>query len=437
MLNLNLFKPIAPDRDPFLFDTFVVPNVLSALLNAESTLVAAPPGYGKSTLAWVARQRLQAQWLHVTLDQAVGEDEALTTTLLRRISADMWEYIQTNPAALGNLKARAKAARYFLTHFLDVELDFLLACLADDFPDQAGLIHGFRMMEPGELFNETANDTQRLRILCDCVQKLGFLGVIIWVDLSPELKATPPGLLQVLHNFFDSLQMVRQPTLHIKCLAPPSVCQDLQRLRGFQTLSVNQLTLHWKQTEIQGLIDHRLQLLDHPVIQTLEQLIAPEQVVTFLDEFSDVHSPTEWIMLIRLILEQINQGSVFPLSEATWRNVRRAYCAERVPIWMDEQGSFWRGKHLLADLNPRKRALYPLIKHLYEHPGVHRTYKLLQELNVDEPNLNTMISRLRKEHVEPFPPTETERDDVWIYLVTDSKGGGYELHNTNRSRGSL
>ncbi|MCE7986129.1 MAG: hypothetical protein DYG89_33545 [Caldilinea sp. CFX5] len=437
MLNLDLFKPIAPDRDPFLFDTFVVPKVLPALLNAESTLVAAPPGYGKSTLAWIARQRLQEQWLHVSLDQVVGADAALTYTLLRRITADMWEYIQTNPAALANLQSRATAARYFLNRFLDVDLDYLLACLADDFPDQAGLIHAFRLVQSRELFNETANDTQRLRVLCDCVQKLGFQGVIIWVDLSQELKATSPGALHILRDFFDSLQMVRQPSLHIKCLAPPSVCQDLQRLRGVQTLSVKQLTVSWTQPELQELIDRRLQLLDHPSIQTLEQLIAPAQVVTFLEEFSDASSPTEWVTLVRLLLEQVNQGSEIPLSEAAWRSVRRAYCAERVPIWMDEQGSFWRGKQILTDLNPRKRALYPLLKHLYEHPGVHRTYKLLNELNLDEPNLNTMISRLRKEHVEPFPPTEAEREDVWIYIVTDGKGGGYELRHTTRSTNAL
>lgn len=230
--------------------------------------------------------------------------------------------------------------------------------------------------------------------------------------------------------------MVRQRSLHIKCLAPPSVCHYLQGLRGVETLSVKQLTVSWTQPQLQTLIDRRLQLMAHPCIHTLAHLIDPAQVTAFLNEFSDAHSPTEWLALVRQMIEQIDRGSELPLSEAAWRNVRRAYCAERIPIRMDEQGGVWHGKQLLANLNPKKRALYPLVKYLYEHPGVQRTYKLLTALDVDEPNLNTMISRLRKDHVEPFPPIDTERDDVWVYIVTD-EGGGYELRNTDRSTRSL
>lgn len=432
-LDLAFFKVLSPKDDQHLSRYFVQPSILPQVLNPESTLVAALAGYGKSTLAFMARQLLQNQWLHVNLDHDKDSDETLTYTLLRQIVADMWEYIQANPAVLSNLQSRATAARYFLTRFSAIELDYLLTCLADDFPEQAGVIHAFRAIEPHELFAATANDTQRLRILCDCVQKLGFQGVIVWLDLSQELTTTPPAVLQILRDFFGSLQMVRQRSLHIKCLALPSVCHQLQSLRGLETLSVNQLTLRWTQAQLQLMVDRRLQLLELRAIQSLAQLIDPAQFATFLDEFSDVHSPTEWLILTQHIVEQINHDEEIPLSEAAWLRVRRAYCAERVPIRMDEQGSFWRGKQLLADLTPKKRALYPLIKYLYEHPGVQRTYKLLAALDVDETNLNTMISRVRKDHLEPFPPTVTEREDVWIYLITDVNGGGYELRNTNRS----
>lgn len=432
MVNLNLFKQIPPEFSQRLRDVLVEPSLLPALLNAESTLVAALPGYGKSTLALLARQSLQRQWLHVSLDPVVDDNEPLTAMLLRSITADLWDYIQGNPTALASLQSRATAARYFLDRFLDVDVDYLLACLADDVPEQAGLIHGFRALHVRELFNETANDTQRLRVLCDCIQKLGFHGVIIWVDLSDDLAATTPGVLHILRDFFGSLQMVRQRSLHIKCLAHPSVCSYLQRLRGIETLSVNQLTLRWTQPQLQVIVDRRLQLLDSPFIQSLAQAIDPAQVAAFLDEFSDVHSPAEWLALARHVLEQVYRGSELPLPETIWRTVRRAYCAERVPIRMDEGGSFWRGKQLLADLTPKKRALYPLVKYLYEHPGVQRTYKLIAALSVDETNLNTMISRVRKEHLEPFPPTDEEQDEGWIYVVTDSKGGGYELRNTDK-----
>lgn len=432
MVNLNLFKHLPSELNHRLLDVLVEPIVLPALLNAESTLVAALPGYGKSTLALLARQWLQHQWLHVSLEPSTEGNEALTSMLLRSITADMWEYIRMNPTALANLQSRATAVRYFLTQFLEVDLDYLLRCLADDVPEQAGLIHAFRALHVRELFNETANDTQRLRVLCDCVQKLGFQGVIIWIDLSDELAATTPGVLHILRDFFGSLQMMRQRSLHIKCLAPPSVCAYLQRLRGIATLSVNQLTLRWTQAQLQMIVDRRLQLLDGVGIHSIAQVVDPAQIAAFLDEFSDPYSPTEWLALAYHVFAQVNHDSVLPLSEAAWRAARRAYCAERVPIRMDEQGSFWRGKQLLADLTPKKRALYPLVKYLYEHPGVQRTYKLIAALDVDETNLNTMISRVRKEHLEPFPPLEAERDEGWIYVITDLKGGGYELRNTAR-----
>jgi hypothetical protein len=433
MLNPNLFKQIPPERNPDMAGAFIEPTVLPVLLNAESTLLAAPAGYGKSTLAYMARRQLQEQWLHVSLEDVEEGDKPLTVTLLRQITADLWEYIQANPAALANLKSRARAARYFLDRFSEINLGYLLQCLADDFPEKAALIHAFRTLEPGEIFNETANDTQRLSILCDCVQKLGFQGVMIWLDLSQELAATPSGVLQVLRDFLGSLQMVRQQSLHIKCLALPSVCYSLQRLRGIETLSVTQAHLSWSQEQLQKMIDRRLQLMQEPALHSFTQLIDPGQFRAFLQEYSDANSPTEWLVLARLVVTQVSQSGTYPLSEADWLTVRRAYCGERIKIRMDEGGKFWRGKQLLADLTPKKRALHPLVKYLYEHPGVQRTYKLAAALDVDETNLNTMIFRIRKEHLEPFPPTGGEHDDVWIYVVTDSKGGGYELRNTDRT----
>ena len=98
---------------------------------------------------------------------------------------------------------------------------------------------------------------------------------------------------------------------------------------------------------------------------------------------------------------------------------------------MDEQLGLWRGSQLLSELTPKKRAIYPLVRYLYENPGVHRTYHLMKALNVDEPNLNTIISRARNDHLEPFVTADSE--EAWIYLVTDFKGGGYQLKHTDHS----
>lgn len=432
-LNPSFFKSTAPENDTNLSAYFVEPDVLATLLNPESTLLSAPQGYGKSTLAWRARRQMQHDWLNVSLENVDVVDGDVMMVLLRQITQGMWNYIEINPATLANLQTRAAAARYFLQQFSDVDIDFLLACLAEDVPAHADIVEAFRAIQPRELFSVTASDTQRLSILGDCIQKLGMQGVIIWIDLSAEFKQLSPGFLQALQGFFGSLHLMRRRALYIKCLAPPSVCQHLQTLRGLETLSVNHLALHWSPEQMIRLIDQRLALASEQPGITLAQLIAPELCTTFLNDFTDARSPCEWLILTRLIVEKVNATGEMPLIEQSWLHVRRTYCAERVRIWLDEQGSFWRGKQLLVDLTPKKRAIYPLVKYLYEHPGVHRTYTLTRALDVDETNLNTMISRARKDHLEPFLPMDGDSEEAWIYLVTDLKGGGYALRHTAQS----
>ena len=433
-LNPEVFKITIPESERELPIYWVTPPVLAALLNPESTLLAAPSGYGKSTLALIARQQLSDDWFHVRLKNREDADENLINQLLSQITQEMWSYIEEHPAVLAGLQqTRAVAARYFLQRLSDIDINFLLARLAEDEPDHAEAIEAFRAIQPGELFSASASNTQRLSVLCDCVQKLGSQGIFIWIDLSTELAHLSHPFLQTLQSLFDSLHLMRRRTLHIKCLALPSVCRYLQTLRGVETLSVNRLTLQWTAEQMIHLIEQRLTLASAHSINSLAQLVAPAECITFLESFSDVGSPVEWLTLARLIVEKVNATEQYPLSQADWLSVRRSYCVERVKLRLDEQGSFWRGKQLLTDLTPKKRALYPLLKYLYEHPGVHRTYTLTGVLDVDETNLNTMVSRVRKEHLEPFLPTEEEGEEAWIYLVTDFKGGGYTLVNTLRS----
>ncbi|MFN8495450.1 MAG: hypothetical protein U0350_48090 [Caldilineaceae bacterium] len=409
------------------------PDVFATLLNSESTLLAAPQGYGKSTLTWAAQRQTRHEWLNVDLEEADTLDIDVMTVLLRRITAGMWNYIEQNPDALGKLQTRATAARYFLERFYDVDTDFLLACLAEDAPASADAIEAFRTLQPPELFSDTASNTQRLSILGDCIHKLGMKGIIIWIDISLEYAALSIPFWQTLQGLFDSLHVMRRRTLHIKCLAPPSVCHRLQALRGVETLSVNRLELRWLPEQLIHLIEQRLAPASDQRIAALDQLIEPKEWITFLNDFADVQNPCEWLILARLIAERVNSTGEIPLSEPAWLQVRRAYCAERVKIRLDDQGSFWRGKQLLSDLTPKKRAIYPLVKYLYDHPGVHRTYALTNALKVDETNLNTMISRARKDHLEPFLPIDGDNEEGWVYLVTDLKGGGYALQHTDRT----
>jgi hypothetical protein len=431
LLDPLVFQTSNPRNEKYLSDYWVQPTVLPALLNSDSCLLAAPNGYGKSTLVLLAQRATRQQWLNVNLTPMQSHDDDFTETLLRQITQQMWQYIEATPAALANLQTRAAAVRYFLSLFSDVDIDYLLTCLIDDYPEHQAVLQAFHSIQPRELFSATATATQKLSILCDCVQKLGLQGVTIWLDVSQELKQIPLPFLALLENLFDSLYLMRRKTLHIKCLAPPSVCHYLQQLRGVQTLSVAMSNLSWRREELQRLLDRRLAIASGQQIQTLAQLVEPDKFVALLTNSADVNNPVEWLTLMQMIAEVVNQQPSLPLSEQAWLSIQRAYYTERVKIRLDERGSFWRGSQLLSELTPKKRAIYPLVRYLYENPGIHRTYHLTKVLDVDEPNLNTIISRARKDHLEPFVIADSE--EAWIYLVTDFKGGGYQLKHTDHS----
>lgn len=436
-MNTAFFSTASPEYDGTLQQALVQPTVLAALLNAESTLLAAPKGYGKSTLAWIAQQQMRHSWLNVSLPEFLTDDNDVLKVLLEWITQAMWQFIEEHPGSLAKLETRAVAVRYFLDHFIAIDTEYMLTSLADDAPEGKAIITAFLAVPPKVIFSSTASDAQRLAILCDCVQKLGLNGVIIWLELTQEAAQLSYSLWQLLQDLFDSLHLMRKRTLHVKCLALPSVCDKLHTLRGIETLSVNRLTLRWQQEQLVGLVDQRLHLLNHPQLCSLADLIDPQEFAAFLSDFSDVASPLEWLTLTRLLVKEVEKSDEIPLSTRSWVAVRRAYCAERVPLWLDEQGSFWRGAQLLTELTPRKRAIYPLVKYLYEHPGFHRPYLLIDKLAsmrkdqkdqdaLGETNLNTMISRARA-ILEPFPSAENETDDGWIYLVTDPDGKGYAL----------
>lgn len=430
LLDPTFFQVSAPRNDKYLRRYWVQPSVFSALLNPESCLLAAPGGYGKSTLALVAQQQMQNAWLNITLEQLENSTDDFITALLRQITHKMWQHIEDNPSVLANLQTRAVAVHYFLTLFSEIDLGYLLARLAEDFPEHEALIQTFQGIQPRELFGANASPAQRLSVLCDCAQKLGVQGIVVWVDLTGELKQLPLPLKVLLEDFFSSLYLMRRKILHIKCLALPSVCQHLRGLRGVETLSAAVLELTWRPEELQALVARRLQLASAQRVQALAQLVDEAKFLALLQNSANAGSPVEWLALTHMIVAVVNEEGRLPLSEQAWLRIQRTYYAERVKLYMDEQGSFWRGNRLLADLTPKKRAIYPLIRYLYENPGTHRTYQLLKVLNIDEQNLSTIVSRARKEHIEPLAG---DAEEAWIYLVTDFRGGGYALRHTDRS----
>jgi len=432
LLGLSLLEDRHPDENPLLASCLVIPSILLDVINRRSTLVAAPAGYGKTTLAYLARAATTT-WFHVVLSNDDLDADRIIDSLMSTMTKQLWRSLGDRPEQFERLGRRAEAVKYFLQQYVGMEIDYWLETLAEDHPEQAGLLQGLARLQTRQLFTETADDELRVSILLDCIVRLGYDGVGIWLDLHEELEELPDNLRDSLAYIYDFLALLRNRSLFIKCLATPPTIGFLESRRGPQTLSTDRLTLDWSQERLALLIDRRLEVASRGRVLRLDDLIESARFRTFLRDYADLHSPAAWVNLARQLAQQINLSGTMPATGTDWLAARRAYCAEHLKIRRDREGRFWRGNQLLEGLVPRKRAIYPLIDHLYENPGFHRTYQFTRQLYVDENILNKTISRARKEHIEPQLDAGGAEESGFIYLVTDHKGGGYGLQHTDRS----
>ncbi len=426
--DLRICRVLPPDQDPWLDRCFIPPALFPALLDSRSTVVYASPGHGRTTLTIMGQAQLSEAWLHATYQP--WQDGQALTNLFTTIAQQMWQFVQAHPQTLVNLGARATAFRYFLDRAIGRELvTYQLQCLLDDHPDYEVPIQHMLDIQPVELFTSSANDWQRLNVLSDCALKLGLQGVMVWIDL-PEHNAVGIGV--AARALFDSLDLMRQRHIHFKCLAPLELQPYLSNARSVVTGSVEQLHLAWQVDDLVDLAQRRLRAASLNSSETplrSKDMVPLESFTQFLEQFSDPTSPSEWVALTGYCLEQAVATQQLPLTSLGWLASRRRYCADRLKIHLDAQGTFWRGPHPLKDLTPRKRALYPLVKYLYEHPGYHLPYKLAKDLNTDVDTLNTYIHRIRKEYLEPLLEEGAEEEN--LYLVTDTRGEGYALLHTD------
>jgi hypothetical protein len=379
----------------------------------------------------MAYMSLASTWLNVEyFHHKTDSHSSPIQDLIQDITQRIWLLIEEKPNLLSQLGSRAEALRYFFSRYLDMDADYLLRRLLDDKPDFSQEIQTFVAVPIRELFTPVATEVQRLDALCDCVQKLGMQGVMVWIDLPMLVDAEAEFAMTWLSLIFDSIEVMRKRNTHFKCLAIDPISKQLASMRGAATDSVDTYSLMWSQDELRQIVERRVSRAQSVGMnKPFDAFISVQRATEFLREYSDPNSPSEWLSLAHFVLERVKTTGHMPLDDVDWLTVCRDYHAARLKISMDRSGVFWRGPRPISDLTPRKRKIYSVIRYLYEHPGFHKTYLVAHATKINVEALNTNVHRGR-EFIEPRLDSVVEQ--LPIYLVTDPRGEGYALQHTDK-----
>jgi hypothetical protein len=443
LVQLDACRISPPSVDRWLGQCFVRPRIYDATLGAGSILVEAPAGHGKSTLQTMAQRDAGNKWLNVAFDPTSLRNQDSDTGsnriydyLFRCMTEAMWEVVSNNPQILADIGNRAVALKYFGATFAGENwVSYTLQSLIEDCPEHQMLLESFRDSPTVELFNDAATDGLKLDTLADCARRMGFAGVVVWIDL-PDDEAITSTAISIVEEILDSLKATRRRDIYFKCFVGPTASRRLRGLQSVFKLSVEHIAFQWSQAELQRIADRRIHAATSGQWTTLLDAVGLDhlsQIPSLIAESTDHPGPIEWIKLTELILQQVakkSEGATLLALDATdWLEARKAYYAERIKLSFNSDGVLRRGARLIESIAPSKRSLHPIIKYLYEHPGIHETHTLADKLGWDEQSLATYIHRIRKE-IEPLWSESSGK--VSIYLVNES--GGYGLINTKREQ---
>lgn len=433
-INLDVCRVIHPLRDRWLNACFVKPQIYDFVADASSILLEAPDGFGKTTLMTLIKRAYDDSWLHAEFDtdqvDLEDTDTILYSQLFKNLHRELWENLKQHPEYFAKLGARAQAMKYFVQNHLGQEqLAYQLEILEEDNPDYADAIKTFAKVAVSDFFDKNTDTAQKLDYLSECVRKIGLRGIWVWIELSEHQRAAQYSV-QLVEEILDSLKITRRRDVYFKCLATPLICEKLAQSRSIQTLSVDVYKLTWTEDELLTIINKRLAIATQNKVPTLTDLLNNEQLKQaqqFVSESNFGHSPTTWINLGRYALQQAAEKRSTNFVAHDWLQIQKKCYAESAKLRFDEQGYLWRGTHQIKEISPAKRALHPILKHLYDNPGYHTPQKLANKLGWDETTLNTYVHRLRAA-VEPLWSAYAESGI--IYLVKEPQGYAL-LHTLN------
>jgi hypothetical protein len=254
--------------------------------------------------------------------------------------------------------------------------------------------------------------------LADLAHGLGYEQVLLLIDLN-ELEAIEH--MEDIISLFSWLSILEHPDWSIRA-ALPYICLKEGQLAMHSSGRLDITRLNYDQAAIQQILASYLRLATDGQYEGLAALVNSAVLEQAQEEIRAIYQqPTlaGWINWTEALLATLVHSECrIPLNDS--KVITRAYYERHFPLRLtpNRQG-VWRGPQFL----PLDERPYELLKKLFDLRG-RADPNILLEIAGSGENLNTLISRLRKQ-IEPL-------EGAKIYLQ-NRRDQGYWLENFVRS----
>ncbi len=396
---------------------------IANFLNAQgAAAVVGGSGSGKSICLEILRRETAATALHIeylphnwpngSSPWVAGEGHI--SQMMAAVAIGIRLHLEKHPESFKNLHDLQKEFFYWLIDKYLQRRSLVRLCYR---LQQATGIEIDIPTEIDDLYPDNTQETEiwnQISELADLVHALGYTQILLLIDLN-ELEAIEH--MDDIRSLFSWLSLMEHPDWSIRA-ALPYICIKEGQLVTHTSGRLDITRLNYDQVTIYEVLTGYLLLATDGQYNDLSMLIEPAILEEAQKEIQAIfQQPTlaGWINWVDALLATIAQSACeIPISDT--KAIIRTYYERHFPLRLipDRQG-VWRGPQYL----PLDERPYELLKKLFALRG-HSDPSLLLEIAGSGDNLNTLMSRLRKQ-IEPLKGTK-------IYLK-NRRDQGYWLEN--------
>ncbi len=405
---------------------------------SDPTLILGAPGSGKSTaLTFLQRTRdPQSQKLFTLLYPFEKWPESKAPLLPGKdhfhqlMSAAAYQLVhlfEQSPEKITHLNEfQQEAVAWFVSHYIRRrQLDVLHRKITETLGLELSTLRPFEPLYPLE--PGYTDMRHQVDDLVDIIRGLGYDLIMVMSDLEPYMVSTS---LEVVGDFIEWFQLLRQPAFDCR-LALPYDLNALPYLRRRSSERINEVLLVYTEEELNTIIQRHLHIATQSQIRALDQLFTHPVIGNARRELLKLYnqeSPGAWLKWISTALPLwVSQDSKEPLSKI--EPILEAFYRQHIHLRLslNRQG-VWRGPQFI----PMEKQPFDMLHKLFELRGRHDDTGHLLEVAGSNANLNTIMSRLRRE-IEPLKPDKKgeqtyHKAEEYIY-IQNRRDRGYWLTN--------